>query len=182
MDKKKHTTMRFSPQDLEDIRKMRQLYGCISDAAVRLAFRMVARGEPPVPNKECTFHPPLQRRGLSGALRCKQSVAYSPLAHGVHVLSSRLVALPSQENKKQAGHGEGSPAREVLLHVQLVLLIYYTATASFSTFVPSVHQSRETSTTHRPTALMTSSPIKPMNVNSKPAAVSSGQMLDETFP
>jgi len=47
MDKKsKHTTMRFTPQDMEAIAHIRELYGCISDvAAVRLALQIVARQE-----------------------------------------------------------------------------------------------------------------------------------------
>jgi hypothetical protein len=47
MDKKsKHTTMRFTPQDMQAIARIRQLYGCISDtAAVRLALQIVARQE-----------------------------------------------------------------------------------------------------------------------------------------
>ena len=47
MDKKsKNTTMRFTPQDLAAIARIRELYGCISDvAAVRLALQIVARQE-----------------------------------------------------------------------------------------------------------------------------------------
>jgi len=59
---KKQTTMRFTPQDLEAIRKIRELYGCISDtAAVRLALQIVARQEQdptsPTPKKERPFYP-----------------------------------------------------------------------------------------------------------------------------
>ncbi len=52
MDKKtKNTTMRFTPQDLAAIARIRELYGCNSDvAAVRLALQIVARGEQ-VPNR-----------------------------------------------------------------------------------------------------------------------------------
>ena len=63
MDKtSKQTTMRFTPQDMEAIARIRQLYGCVSDtAAVRLALRIVARGEgvptTPAPNKERHSHP-----------------------------------------------------------------------------------------------------------------------------
>ena len=43
---KKQTTMRFTAQDLESIRSIRERYGCISDtAAVRLALQIVARKE-----------------------------------------------------------------------------------------------------------------------------------------
>ena len=57
MDKKsKHTTMRFTPQDMEAIAHIRELYGCISDvAAVRLALQIVARQEqvsPQAPDKD----------------------------------------------------------------------------------------------------------------------------------
>jgi hypothetical protein len=47
MEKKsKNTTMRFTPQDLAAIARIRELYACVSDtAAVRLALQMVARGE-----------------------------------------------------------------------------------------------------------------------------------------
>ncbi len=46
MDKKKQTTMRFTPQDMQAIARIRELYGCISDtAAVRLALQIVARQE-----------------------------------------------------------------------------------------------------------------------------------------
>ena len=61
MDKKKQTTMRFTPQDMEAIARIRELYGCISDtAAVRLAISLVAKQEqtPPItPRKERRFHP-----------------------------------------------------------------------------------------------------------------------------
>ena len=53
--------MRFTPQDMQAIEKIRQLYGCNSDtAAVRLALQVVARQEstPPItPQKERLFHP-----------------------------------------------------------------------------------------------------------------------------
>jgi hypothetical protein len=59
--KSKHTTMRFTPQDMEAIGKIREAYGCISDtAAVRLALQIVARREqpPPItPQKERPFYP-----------------------------------------------------------------------------------------------------------------------------
>jgi len=47
MEKKsKQTTMRFTPQDMQAIARIRELYGCISDtAAVRLALQIVARQE-----------------------------------------------------------------------------------------------------------------------------------------
>lgn len=48
MEKKtaKPTTMRLTPQDKELIERIKELYGCTSDiAAIRLALRMVARGE-----------------------------------------------------------------------------------------------------------------------------------------
>jgi hypothetical protein len=59
---RKTTTMRFTPQDMEAIKKIRELYGCISDtAAVRLALQIIARQEQvpstPAPNKERAFHP-----------------------------------------------------------------------------------------------------------------------------
>jgi hypothetical protein len=42
----KPTTMRFTPQDKELIERMKGLYGCTSDiAAIRLALRLVVRGE-----------------------------------------------------------------------------------------------------------------------------------------
>ncbi len=38
--------MRFSPQDMAAIARIRELYGCVSDtAAVRLALQVVARQE-----------------------------------------------------------------------------------------------------------------------------------------
>jgi hypothetical protein len=38
--------MRFTPQDMQAIEKIREAYGCISDtAAVRLALQIVARQE-----------------------------------------------------------------------------------------------------------------------------------------
>jgi len=51
MDKKsKHTTMRFTPQDMEAIAQIKELYGCLSDtAAVRLALRILA-GQKQVPS------------------------------------------------------------------------------------------------------------------------------------
>jgi hypothetical protein len=58
---KKHTTMRFTPQDLEAIKLIRERYGCISDtAAVRLALQLVIRGElppSPKPQTRTRFHP-----------------------------------------------------------------------------------------------------------------------------
>lgn len=38
--------MRFTPQDMQAIARIRELYGCVSDtAAVRLALHIVARQE-----------------------------------------------------------------------------------------------------------------------------------------
>jgi len=64
MDKKsKHTTMRFTPQDMQAIEKIREAYGCISDmAAVRLALQIVARGSLPAGS---AFIPPTERGGSS---------------------------------------------------------------------------------------------------------------------
>ena len=57
----KATTMRFTPQDKELIERIKELYGCPSDiAAIRLALRMLARGEIPspiTPQKEGAIHP-----------------------------------------------------------------------------------------------------------------------------
>ena len=65
MDKKsKHTTMRFTPQDMQAIEKIREAYGCISDmAAVRLALQIVARGS--LPAGSGAFIPPPERGGSS---------------------------------------------------------------------------------------------------------------------
>jgi len=53
--------MRFTPQDMQAIARIRELYGCISDtAAVRLALQIIARQEqasPITPQKERRFHP-----------------------------------------------------------------------------------------------------------------------------
>jgi hypothetical protein len=60
MEKKAHkpTTMRLSPQDRELIERIKELYGCPSDiAAIRLALRMVARGEVPSACGQPFFHP-----------------------------------------------------------------------------------------------------------------------------
>ncbi len=44
------TTIRLEPTDREAIAHIRELYGCPSDnAAIKLALRMVARGEVPPP-------------------------------------------------------------------------------------------------------------------------------------
>ncbi len=56
------TTIRLEQADREAIAHIRELYGCPSDnAAIKLALRMVARGEgvptAPAPNKERHFHP-----------------------------------------------------------------------------------------------------------------------------
>jgi hypothetical protein len=77
MDKKsKQTTMRFSPQDMEAIRRIRELYGCISDtAAVRLALQIVARQEqapPPSRPKREGFSSPASMTGAFKPVRCKQ--------------------------------------------------------------------------------------------------------------
>jgi hypothetical protein len=54
--------MRFTPQDMEAIARIRERYGCISDtAAVRLALQVVARGEqapPPSLPKRNDFSSP----------------------------------------------------------------------------------------------------------------------------
>ena len=60
--KKKHTTMRFTEQDIAAIARIRERYGCISDtAAVRLALHLVASAEvgstPPHSDKERLFPP-----------------------------------------------------------------------------------------------------------------------------
>ncbi len=40
------TTIRLEPQDRESIARIRELYGCSSDAAaIKLAVRVLARGE-----------------------------------------------------------------------------------------------------------------------------------------
>src|SRR5712692_3713717 len=63
--KTKNTTMRFTPQDMAAIARIRELYSCISDtAAVRLALQIVARQEqsPTAPlQKGTAFHPLLER-------------------------------------------------------------------------------------------------------------------------
>ncbi len=42
------TTIRLEPADREAIIRIKELYGCLSDsAAIKLAVRMVARGEAP---------------------------------------------------------------------------------------------------------------------------------------
>ncbi len=56
------TTIRLEPVDREAIAHIRELYGCPSDnAAIKLALRMVARGEgvptTQAPNKERHSHP-----------------------------------------------------------------------------------------------------------------------------
>ena len=54
------TTIRLEPTDREAIARIRELYGCPSDnAAIKLALRMVSRGEAPplTPHKEGTIHP-----------------------------------------------------------------------------------------------------------------------------
>ena len=44
--KTKATTVRLEPPDRAAIERIKELYGCASDiAAIRLALRMVARGE-----------------------------------------------------------------------------------------------------------------------------------------
>lgn len=56
------TTIRLEPQDREAIARIKELYGCPSDsAAIKLALRLVARGETgpgaQTPNKERAFSP-----------------------------------------------------------------------------------------------------------------------------
>ncbi|HET8850985.1 MAG TPA: hypothetical protein VFN02_00520, partial [Ktedonobacteraceae bacterium] len=55
------TTIRLEEQDKEAIARIKDLYGCPSDiAAIRLALRMVARGDgipPQAPNKERPLYP-----------------------------------------------------------------------------------------------------------------------------
>ena len=55
------TTIRLEQADREAIARIRELYGCPSDsAAIKLALRMVARGEmspTPAPNKERGLYP-----------------------------------------------------------------------------------------------------------------------------
>jgi hypothetical protein len=64
IQKKRHTatTIRLEEQDKEAIARIKDLYGCPSDsAAIRLALRMVARGDgilPQAPNKERPLNPP----------------------------------------------------------------------------------------------------------------------------
>ena len=69
----KQTTMRFTPQDQADSERIRELYGCLSDtAAVRLALRIVARGEAlpsPALNKDAAFIPMAGSQGPSAAGR-----------------------------------------------------------------------------------------------------------------
>jgi hypothetical protein len=60
------TTIRLEQADREAIARIRELYGCPSDAAaIKLAVRMVARetGSPPVSGG--AFIPPLERGGSS---------------------------------------------------------------------------------------------------------------------
>jgi len=55
------TTIRLEQADREAIAQIREFYGCPSDAAaIKLAVRMVARGEgvpAQAPNKERRLHP-----------------------------------------------------------------------------------------------------------------------------
>lgn len=55
------TTIRLEAQDREAIERIKDLYGCPSDiAAIRLALRMIARGEgipTQVPDKERRSYP-----------------------------------------------------------------------------------------------------------------------------
>jgi len=56
--KSKQTTMRFTPQDMQAIARIRELYGCISDtAAVRLSLQLAAREKGP-PADGRLAHPP----------------------------------------------------------------------------------------------------------------------------
>jgi len=53
------TTIRLEQADREAIARIRELYGCLSDsAAIKLAVRMVARGEASSACGQQAFHPP----------------------------------------------------------------------------------------------------------------------------
>jgi len=53
------TTIRLEQADREAIARIRELYGCLSDsAAIKLAVRMVARGEASAACGQRTIHPP----------------------------------------------------------------------------------------------------------------------------
>src|SRR2546428_13902002 len=56
-------------------------------------------------------------------------------------------------------------------------ILYLSATACFFPPMPSVHHSNDTSTIHNPSAVMASTPIRPIKASSNPAAVISGQIL-----
>jgi hypothetical protein len=48
--KRQATTVRLEPEDREALERIKHLYGCPSDnAAIKLALRMLARGETPTP-------------------------------------------------------------------------------------------------------------------------------------
>jgi hypothetical protein len=56
--KNKPTTVRLEPQDRQAIERIKELYGCPSDvAAIRLALRMVARGESVPQASGAAIHP-----------------------------------------------------------------------------------------------------------------------------
>src|SRR5712691_10978794 len=61
------TTIRLESTDREAIARIRELYGCPSDSgAIKLAVRMVARGEASSAYRQAAIHPQGFRQGHSG--------------------------------------------------------------------------------------------------------------------